>query len=115
MNNNLGNVQKSHRLDAPIRAINKYVTVGAFLSGILGVCYGFFFRDIRAFQPPLLILFFTTAILGSVWALLVAVREMSVGMRTKVTSGIVWMTIFWGSFGIVGLVFTTIMIRSLVR
>ncbi len=114
-NENLTNVEQSHRLDAPIRIIAKVVTCGAFLTGILAFSYAFFFREVRAFRLPLLISFFTTIDLGGIWALLVAVREMSLGMRSRVTAGVIWATIFWGSFGIVVFVGTVIMLRSLLR
>lgn len=110
----LKRVEQKHQLDSPIRVIDKYVTGGAFLTTMLAVAYGFFFRDVRAFRMPLLIVFLATQTVGSIWALLVATREMSLGLGTRVTVRIIWMTVFWGSFGIVLLVFTMVMIKSLI-
>lgn len=107
--------EPKHPFDGSIKAIDKVVKVGAFVTAGLGVAYGFFFHNVNALRWPLLICFFITALLGCVWALLIAVRGLSLGMRTRITGGVIWTTFFWGSFGIVGLIFLTIMIRVLWR
>jgi len=112
---NLSAVEQSHRLDPIIRKLEKCIKCGAFVTVLLGISYTFFFREVRAFQLPLLIAFFISIDLAGIGALLVAVREMSLGMRSRVTAGVIWATIFWGSFGIVVFVVTAIMLRSLFR
>ena len=114
-NENLIGVEQRHRLDTPIKLIDKYLKYLVPTTLILGLSYGFLFREVRALQLPVLISFFTTMDFAGLWALLVAIREISLGLRNKMTAGIVWIALFWGSWGIVVFVGTVVMIRSLLR
>ena len=107
--------EHNHALDVLLRGIDKVVRFGSFVTVGLGLAYAFFFRDVTGFRPWLLTSFFATAALGCVWSLLIAIRELSVGMRTRVTAGVIWTAIFWGSFGIVGLAFLAIIVRVVLR
>lgn len=107
--------EQIHALDVPIRGIDKVVRFGAFVTAGLGLAYAFLFREVMGFRPWLLTSFFATAGLGCVWALLIAIRQFSIGMRNRVTSDDIRKTVFWGSFGIVGLVFLAIMSRVVLR
>jgi uncharacterized membrane protein len=112
-NENLEGVDQNHRFDPAIRLLEKCIKYGAFVTVALGVSYAFFFREVRAFRLPFLVAFFISIDLAGIGALLVAAREISLGMRSRITAAVIWAAIFWGSFGIVVLVGTVLMVRSL--
>jgi hypothetical protein len=109
----LPSVEHDGWLDAVIRRIGKFAKVAAFITAFLGVGVAFFLRTNDLLLALLVVVFLVGIDTFAVGALLVAYRELRL-VKTK-SGGKIGVILFWGSFGILVLISTVIMVASIFR